>query len=276
MLKSLHQMEIDIFKVQWRPCRVFQETISDYYLSGKPRFEWESMRQLWLVRGAGRFAQVCGPCPLCITPVPEGCKAKMEGLSTFLKVVESIAPGALFLRYGYDSIVFDFEATQDLWDDLLDIRHVMESTRWPIAHAFNDGEPSYIVRADGRISYVCYEWEGLEEDTYIYGNEGYVLSLTKSGINVKENFGNVFPDSYRRLYREGYSVYGENEEGKLTSFPPVKGKIPEWDAEASRRGGELVFLEPPLRDVYKDILGTLADYMKAALAAETGICVRAL
>jgi len=50
-MQTYHRLKIDISRVSYRICRPYQEKIDDFYESGKIRFQWDMIRQAYLLSG---------------------------------------------------------------------------------------------------------------------------------------------------------------------------------------------------------------------------------
>jgi hypothetical protein len=270
-MKSLHRIKIDIFKVSYRLCRPYQEKIDDFYEDGGIRFQWDMIRQAYLLGNDSTLAAICGDCPLNLTYQPEGCLTEVQGINIFLKVLLKLKPEAELLKYSLFDDILDVDATRQLLSDVEEAQALLQKIKWPIAQVFCQGAPLGERDQHGTILPIFYEWDGEEEDNFSFGSEGYFWGRTQEGIVVKDNFGNRIDMVFKRLFKEGFGVYGESQEGKLHTFIPVMGHFPSWDDPGARKGSELIATEIPAEVVFKDLLEALAVFCQEALRNNTGL-----
>jgi len=272
MAFSLHDIEIDIFGFPYRPCRRYQEKIADYYLDGKPRFEWERLRQRRLVQGDGVQERVCGPCPLNLLASAEGCKARVEALTSFQAVVAHLRPGSLVASYASQRDVLDPEATAALATECQQLARFLEDKTWPVAQLYDGHEPRRSKDA-GLRELVFIEWDGSEE-TFIYSNPGYSLSLCHEGLLVRDSDGAQMPERFARLWQESASVWGETIGGRVIPFIPRSDQVPAWDNRGLFTRTQIRFLEMPVLQIYADVVDTLCVFSQTAVEHLCGLAVR--
>ena len=268
---SLHDVEIDLFGFVYRPCRLYQERIADYYLNGKPRFEWEKLRQRRLVSGDGTQLRVCTPCPLNVLAEAEGCKVRIEALSSFLAVVSTLRPGSLLSRYSFTDDLLSLDDTALLLEECQVLARVLEHATWPVAQLYDGQEPRR--SKTGMRELVFIEWDGSEE-TFIYSNPGYSLALTREGILVRESSGEVMPERFARLWQESASVWGETIGGRTLPFIPTSDQVPAWDGKGMFSRSQIRFLEMPVLQIYADVVDTLSVFSQTAVDHQVGLRIR--
>jgi hypothetical protein len=275
-MKSFHRIKLDIFKVGYRSCRPYQEKIDDFYEDGRIRFQWDMIKQAYMLGQEATLPAVCGECPINIFYQAEGCIGDIEGLNVFLRVFTRFKPDAEILKYTFIDDVLDVDATRHLMTDLADFEKFIEKLKWPVAQVFFKNIPVYYTHADGSLRTIFYEWEGEEDDNYSQGTEGYFWGRSQEGIVVKDSFGNRTPLIFKKLYKMGFGVYGESVEGKNHVFTPIMGQFPSWDDTEPRRESELVATEMPADVVFKDIMDMLTLFATEALKNNTGIQITSM
>lgn len=274
MLRSLHLVEIDIFQVAYRACRVHQERIADYYNSGRPRFEWEKLRQKHLMEGDRTIVDVCGGCGLNVLADAEGCKVRIEGLTTLLSIVNSIDPHHHLGGFSFSDDVLSRDETRHLHDELERISQVLADVKWPVAQIFVNGEP----RPDptGMRAALFYEFEGGTRVTTIFSNKGFTVGLGRDGLEVEESSGVNLPERFSRLWKDGANVYGETVGGRMMPFLPVGTDLPAWDDTAMFTRSEIRVIELPLLDIYADVIDSLLVFSSVALSNNVGLRITAV
>lgn len=274
MLRSLHLVEIDIFQVAYRACRTFQERIADYYNSGRPRFEWEKLRQKHLMEGDQTIVGVCASCGLNVLADAEGCKVRIEGLTTFLSILNTIDPHHQLGGFSFADDVLSHNETRHLHDELERISQVLLEVKWPVAQIFVNGEP----RPDptGMRAALFYEFEGGSGVTTIFSNKGFTVGLGRDGLEVEETGGVNLPERFSRLWKEGANVYGETVGGRMMPFLPVGTELPAWDDTPMFSRSEIRVIELSLLDIYADVIDSLSVFSSVALSNNVGLRITAV
>lgn len=269
MLRSLHLVEIDIFPIAYRPCRLFQERIADYYNSGRPRFEWEKMRQKHLMEGSTAILEVCGGCGLNVLADAEGCKVRIEGLTTFLGIVSTLEPENRLVGFSFSDDALSHSDTLNLHEELERLSQVLADVKWPVAQIYVDGEP----RPDptGMRAALFFEFEGGERPTLIYSNRGFTVNLGRDGLEVDESTGTNLPERFSRLFKDGANVFGETVGGRLMPFLPIENELPAWDDTPMFGRSEIRVIELPLLDIYADVIDSLSVFSSVALSNNVGL-----
>jgi hypothetical protein len=270
-MKSLHRIKLDVFQVSYRHCRPYMEKIDDFYESGAPRFQWDMIRQAYMLRNDSTLPAICGDCPLNLTYQPEGCQSEVLGINIFLKVLTKFKAEAELLKYNLYDDILDVDSTRRLLADIEEADQLLQKLKWPIAQVYFKGAPVGEKGPDGALHPIYYEWDGEEEDNYSQGSEGYFWGRTQEGIVVKDSFGNRIDMVFKRLFKEGFGIYGESLEGKLHTFIPVMGHFPSWDDIGPRRNSELIATEIQAEIVFKDLLNIMTVFCQEALRNNTGL-----
>lgn len=274
-MRSLHQLEIDIFGIPYRPCRPYQERIADYYNSGRPRFEWEKIRQKNLMEGDQTIVRVCSSCNLNILGGPEGCRIQVENLNVFLGAVSGFIPQTLLTRYTFEDDILSAEDTRLLNLEFKALAEALAGETWPVAQIFDEDEPR--PSKPGSIRpFETYEWGGNDEHTFIFSNAGYTVAIGRTGLIVRESLGDAMPESFVRLWKEGASVFGETVGGRLVPFLPIKECLPAWDDSRTFVPSEIRFQEQPFLEVFGDLVDSFIGFSSVAISHGAGLKVSAL
>lgn len=268
---SLHQIALDIMPVGGRPCRRFQETISEYGMDGRPRFEWEAMRHRMILHGDPAIAMVCAPCPLNLMQAPEGCKGTIDDLDIFLRAVARLAPESPWTTLPMDPEPLSAEVTRQLYHDLAHLETVFSSSPWKVAQWFRHGAPVLEEFADGATRPRFYSWNGESPPHLVSRNEGYQIFLCPHGLIVKALHEDPVPHVFAKLWRESSGVFGQTPQGETIGFQMNMARYPEWDHDQPRAEGELRVTELAASEVFRDALDMLAVFTGVAGEAETGI-----
>lgn len=273
---TYHRLKLDISRVSYRICRPYQERIDDFYETGQIRFQWDMIRQAYLLSGEQTLPNVCYSCPLNIRLQPEGCQTELENMSIFLNMTAKYMPEAAILNYDLEYDEFDIEMTRQFYNDFLGLEKILEKVDWPTALVKADGEPVMIDDEDGEPTELFYPWEGYDEDTYPEGNVAYYWGRNNSGILVKDSFGNKAPYPFKRLMKTTYGVSGESDTGQIHSFVPVMGKFPAWNNRDGVDGDELVISTEKATKVFRRHLNNLIVFSQEAMKNNTGIVLEHL
>ncbi len=269
MSRSLHLVEIDIFHVAYRPCRVYQERIADYYLNGRPRFEWERMRHRMLMQGDETIKNVCESCGMNILGDAEGCQIRIDGLTTFLGIVNQLEPHNHLMGFSYADDALSRDDTQRLHEEVERLSGSLGDVKWPVGQIFKGGEP--LPDPNGFRPALFYEFEGGEQMTPVYSNRGYTVGVARDGLVVCESLGEVMPERFCRLWKDGANVYGETIGGRMMPFLPVENEVPAWDDSPLFSSSELRLIELPLVEIYADAIESLLVFSSVALSNNTGL-----
>ncbi len=275
-MSTYHRLKVDISRVSYRICRPYQEKIDDFYESGKIRFQWDMIRQAYLLSNEQTLPAVCSQCPLNIRLLPEGCQTDLEGMQIFLNVIAKYMPEAVLLNHDLAYDVFDIDITRQLYNDFLELEKILAEVDWPTALVCNEGEPVIIEDEDGMPTELFYPWEGYDEDTYPEGTEAYYWGRNKDGILVKDSFGNRAPFPFVKLYKEGFGVYGLSESGQMHTFVPVMGRFPSWNDRYGNGGQELIVSHEKASKVFRRHLNNLIVFAEEAMKNNTGLIIEHL
>ncbi|HEY3999023.1 MAG TPA: hypothetical protein VGO93_09180 [Candidatus Xenobia bacterium] len=268
MYRTLHRVAIDIYTIPYRGCRPYQEKIADYGTTGRPLFEWDKMRERYFIRGTPAIKEICEKCPMNIFGNIEGCQGEVEGLTIFLKVLLHLKPDSTLFRYRYQQDQLSHEETRSFLNELGRVHELLQNTEWPIAQVFVDGEAKQV---DGPRQVLYYEWEGDDDDTFVFSNDGYSVGIAKEGLVVKDASGRRQPYLFQRLVRTYADVSGETMEGQVIHFDTVRDAAPAWDDEPSLMQTELVYTICKGTDLFGDFLQVLSTVAEVALRHNTGI-----
>jgi len=272
--RSLHLVEVDIFQLAYRSCRPHQERIADYYMSGRPRFEWEKLREKMLIDNDQTMINVCASCGLNILAEAEGCKIRIEGLTTFLGIIAGLDPQTRLSGFSFSDDILTKDDTRVLHEEVERLSETLNEVMWPVAQLFEDDEPC--PDPSSSRGALFYEFEGGNQMTIVYSNRGYTVGIGREGIMVSESLGTVLPERFVRLWKDGANVYGETIGERHMPFLPVENELPAWDDSPVFAASELRLIELPLLDIYADVVESLLVFSSVALANNTGLRISAV
>lgn len=284
MLPSPHttswELSLEIFSYSFRPCRQAQETIYEYMQDGRPQFEWEYLRQQWILQQDPQILDYCSECPINIMGEMEGCKCQVENLDIFFRALNELAPDSLWTRVPRNGVPTAIHEVAPLLADLLGMRDRFATLTWPSAVPKFEGTPyrDEVEDEDGYFQPTgppqFYAWNGEGPPGLLYLNEGYTVYLSRHGLMVKPTGQEPVPYVFRRLWREDLGVFGEDGQGEQIGFDVLMGRYPTWGF-SSDSGTELVFEPLPASEVFAEIFDLLEVFCSVALECETGILIKA-
>lgn len=280
------ELALEIFNYTFRPCRYAQETIYDYHMDGRPQFEWEFLRQLWILEGDPRIIDFCADCPVNIMGEVEGCKCQVDNLDIFFRALNELVPDSLWARFPRDGTPAPSHQIAALLADLFGLKAKLAELTWPVALPKENGRPYFEPRdeseaepdpanptvAEGALQF--YAWNGEGPPGLIFLNEGYSLYLSRHGIMVKPAGQDPIPYVFRRLWREDMGVFGEDSRGEQIGFDVLSGRYPNWGA-SNESGTELHFESMPANQVFAELLDLLEVYCSIAEEFELGLLIKA-
>lgn len=270
-MSDIYEISINVLPVASRPCRHFQESIAEYAMDGRPRFEWEAMRHQMILYEDQTVPLICASCPMNILQGPEGCKGTLYGLELFMRAVARLVPDSPWANLETSEEPISAADTRVLCKELDSLEQVLSKSKWRVAQLYADGAPLTEFFSDGSERPKLYPWNGEAPPSLINSNEGYQLFLCAHGIIVKSNYEDPVPHVFTRLTRDGSGVYGTSDKGETVGFQSVMAHYPEWDKENPRGFGELRSVELNAAEVFRDTLDMLQVFTGVAGSAETGI-----
>jgi len=287
MLETPHttqwELALDIFGYTFRPCRGPQETIYEYHMDGRPRFEWEYFRQRYILESHPRIVEYCAECPVNIMGEVEGCKCQVENLDIFFRALNELTPDSLWAKFPRDGSPVASHQTAALLADLLGLKQKLKELTWPVAIPRHDGQP-FFEEIESLDSYgeveiqlgpmQFYAWNGEGPPGLMYLNEGYTIYLSRHGLMVKPTGQDPIPYVFKRLWREDMGVFGEDTKGEQIGFDVLVGRYPTWAAN-NDTGSELGFEALPASQVFAEILDLLEVYCSVAEEFEVGFLIKA-
>lgn len=270
-MQTWHKIKLDVYRVSYRACRPYQEKIDDFYDNGKIRFQWDMIRQAYLMAGEQTLPAICAQCPLNLRLDCEGCQIEIDGLSAFLNLTVKYMPESVLLNYRLQYDFLDIDIVRQLYKEMLEFEKMLADIKWPVARVLNGDSPVMIPDGTGGGNPLYYPWEGEEEETFPFGSDSYYWGMNKDGIVVKDSFGNKAPYSFKKLYKQGFGVYGISDTGKMHTFVPVLGKFPSWSDPSGFTGSELVADEEKASLVFAKQLNTIIVFAEEAMKNNTGL-----
>lgn len=273
------ELALDIFQYSYRPCRAAQETIWDYQSDGRPQFEWEYFRQLWIFNQDPRILRYCEACPINIMGDVEGCRTRVDNLDIFFRAVNELVPDSMWAKVPRDGLPVPPNNLGPLLLDLQNLKQRWSEMTWPVAIPRVDGqlyrdmvetEEGDLV-AEGPAQF--YAWNGEGPPGLMFLNEGYTIYLSRHGLMVKATGQDPVPYVFRRLWREDLGVFGEDGSGEQIGFDVVVGRYPTWGFP-NDSGTELTFESLPAAEVFAEVLDLLEVFCGIAVDYEAGLLIR--
>ncbi|MCE1249093.1 MAG: hypothetical protein LWY06_20860 [Firmicutes bacterium] len=272
MKKIPFEIEINISQVPNRLCRFYQERIYDYHADGRVQYEWDRIRQSWILHHDPTIEQICGPCPLNLLQEPEGCKGELFDFEVFLNALSMVKNDSLLLQKNTLNCAFTDQETAELIQELENLHEHGRMINWPVAQVYHpDGSPVISENSFKSGNNVFFEWTGEDEENYFTSNRGYHIGICKEGIVLKKNFGETLPDTFLSLAKKGFRVVGQTITGKTVPVPLNQTKLPEWFPDDPEGDSELRFTELPISDVFRDIFDMIIAYGQTALSYYVGV-----
>ncbi|MFP4498510.1 MAG: hypothetical protein ACLFQV_09900 [Vulcanimicrobiota bacterium] len=271
MRKIPYDVEINIGNIPTRYCRYYQEQIFDYYDDGRARFEWDRLRQDFMLGLDFTIEEVCSNCPLNIILDVEGCRGRLFDFDIFLRMLSNVKPDSLLFQKNIKNAEFSREETENLLQEMEQLQQYCKNITWPVAQVFCNDEP---VQSEESVKYnqmVYYEWGGEEAPNFFASNQGYHAGITKEGIILKKNFGETLPNVFVSLSRKGLRMKGTDLEGNLVPVPMNRATLPDWWPEDPYKESELKFTSLPVSFIFYDIFNMIIVYGQMALQHYTGI-----
>jgi len=265
------QVEINIFNIPTRNCRFFQEQIYEYFDDGRARYEWDRIKQEYMLGRDYSIEEICGPCALNLLLQVEGCKGELFDFETFIRMLPNVKPDSLLLQKNILNAKFNEEETKQLVEEMENLQEACQNISWPVAQVFVDGQPAVSEESNKFDNLVFYEWSGHENKIFFSTNPGYHVGLTNEGIVLKKNYGETIPHNFVSLSRKGMRVVGTTQEGKTVPIPMNRAVLPEWWASNPGSNSELRFTSLPISGVFQDIFDMIIVFGQTALQYYTGI-----
>jgi hypothetical protein len=176
------EIEINISQVPNRLCRFYQERIYDYHADGKVQYEWDRIRQSWMLHHDPTIEQICGPCPLNILQEPEGCKCELNEFEVFLNALTMIKADSMLLQKNTLNCAFNDQETVALIEELENLYEHGKMINWPVAQVFySDGTAAVSENSMKTEGLVYFEWTGEDEENFFTSNRGYHIGICKEG-----------------------------------------------------------------------------------------------
>lgn len=271
MKKIPYQIEIDIYQVPIRFCRYYQETIYDYNDSGLARFEWDRIRQDYLLGKDYSIEEICNGCPLNLLLGVEGCRGDLFDFDIFIRMLQNVKPDSILLTRELTDSTFNIEETRQLIKEMDSLQEYGNNISWPVAQVFLDGKPVTSPDSLKFDNLVYHEWTGDEDQIYFTHNQGYYVGVTNQGILLKKNFGESFPEPFTTLTRKGMRAIGQTISGKTKPIPINRAVLPEWWPDNPTANSELRFTNLPVSNLFWDIFNMLIAFSETAVKNVTGI-----
>ncbi len=270
------ELAVDIFAVNARPCRLAQEKIVDYYSDGRPLFQWEEMRQLFVLKGNNDILRYCDPCFLSVFGGLEGCKGAVEHLDVLFRCLAEQAPESPWNEVPQDGTPIFPDKLRELAMQLELLREALHQHEWPIAQPRYHGDPVREVMADGHLGRrQFFIWDGQGPPSILAHNDGYQVYFSKHGLLVKPTYSDPIPHTFVKVWREERGSFGLSSSGETIGFPISRGRFPVWGFE-NVPGAELVVEVIPTDEAFADTLDILEVFVGMANQFDTGLTLKPL
>jgi hypothetical protein len=273
MKRIPYEIELDVFPIPTRFCRFYQERIYDYYDDGRPRFEWEYMKQNYSLKVDQAIEKVCDSCHLNLLLGVEGCKGELYEFESFVKMISNVKPDSPLVTKGVLDSIYNEEETKQLVSDMENLQESGKDITWPVAQIFIGDKPAIFEGSTKFNQMVYFEWNGDDDLTYFHANAGYMIAVSNRGIMLRKVLGDPVPDEFVSLARRGMRVIGNTTMGKIISIPINRAVLPDWWPENPGVDCELKFASMPISDLYWDIFNMIIIFGKTALKYKTGMCI---
>jgi hypothetical protein len=273
MKKIPFEIEINIAGVPNRNCKFFQEQIYEYHDSGKARFEWDRLRQEFILGKDFSIERICNPCPLNLLLDIEGCKGELFDFEVFTRMLPNIKPDSILLQKNLLNCSFNTVETIQLVEEIESLQEKSWFMTWPVAQVYMDNEPLVLEESIKYKNFVYYEWTGEDDHVFFASNKGYHVGMVRDGIILKKNYGETLPDVFVSLARKGMRTLGKNKEGSMIPIPMHQASHPEWLPENPGYETELRFTSLPIPGVFQDIFNMIIIFGKSAIKEFTGISI---
>ena len=268
------EISLEIFSFLFRPCRQPQETIWDYHLDGRPQFEWERLRTMYMLEGNPKIWSYCENCPLNIFGEVEGCRGTVENLDIFFRALNELTPENPWSRVSTEGKPIPPGEMEEMRIYLQTLREALSKQTWPVAIPRLSGKPYYEDPEAGGGRYQYYAWNGEGPPSVLHYNEGYTVYMSRHGLLVKPSGEDPVPHAFSRLYRDGRGVYGLSRQGETVGFQMAFARYPQWGFELAP-GAELSLENMAADQVFVDILDILEVFCAVACEYEIGLLFQA-
>jgi hypothetical protein len=273
MKKIPYEVEINIAGVPNRNCRFCQEQVYEYQDTGRARFEWDRLRQEYIMGKDYTIEYICTPCPLNILLDIEGCRGDLFDFDIFIRMLPNIKPDSILLRKNTLNCTFDIDETRQLIEEMEILQENSWNLTWPVAQIYVNAEPVILEESTKYNNYVYYEWTGEDDHVFFTTNKGYHVGITRDGIILKKNYGETLPDVFISLVKKGMRTVGKNKEKSLIPIPMHQAAAPEWWPDNPGLETELKFTSLPIPGVFQDIFNMIIIFGRTALSESTGISI---
>jgi hypothetical protein len=273
MKKIPYFVELNVASIPTRSCRYYQEQVYEYLDDGRARFQWDRLRQDYLMNISDIALDICDNCSSNILLDFEGCKGQLYEFETFMKMLPEVKPDSILLQKRVLNALFDMDQTQTIIDEMEYLQEAGWNLFWPVAQVFVDDRPAIFEDSLKCNNLVYQEWSGDDEQIYYTSNDGYHIGLTRDGIVLKKNFGENIPQTFVSLTRKGLRVVGKTETGQMVPISVHRAQFPEWWSENPGVDSELRFTSLPISGIFQDIFNMLIIFSKTALKNLTGVSI---
>jgi hypothetical protein len=262
---------LDIFGYPLRPCRIHQEKIADFYETGKPRFEWEKIRQSYILTKDPAILQICAPCPLNLMEQPEGCRGKLRDFAVLLNVFRRFKPDSLFFTYDYAQTVLDKNATIALADELKELKISLNEYPWSAA-VVQERPISPLLHTLQEQPLAIYPWDGSADENWFASRDYILLGIAEEGLLLKDSRDEAPALELNSLWRDGFDIYGETQKGQTLHLAPSPQGLPFFEDYPQEI--EIKFVKLPAAQLFQDSLALWELFLETAVRHKIGIEIK--
>ncbi|MCL5037526.1 MAG: hypothetical protein M1269_10510 [Chloroflexi bacterium] len=260
------KISVDVFRIPHRRCRIFQEQISDFYQDGRPRFQWEVIRQNWMLSRNNTILEICGDCRLNLTETVEGCSTTIDYLDSYLAAVAVARPDSILLSLLQNN-VYEYDALEVFVKELKSVTDDLENITWYGAQLFAFALP--VPDENGKP--LIYPWDGDPHGYYFFSNAAYSTGVSTEGILLRELRGGQ-PSVFTSLLRHGPQILGMDRQGSMHNLVPDGGIMPAWESP-SHEISELRHVKMSALEIFRHIHETLILFAGTASKEQTAFMV---
>jgi hypothetical protein len=264
-----YELSLDIFRYPLRNCRMHQEKIADFYETGKPRFEWEKIRQSYIIARDPTLIQVCSSCPLNVAGEPEGCHSRLFDFDTLLPILQQLKPESLILSYDYRKAVLDKNAAIAWADELKELTLILNEHHWSAA-AVQERALEPIMDTDMADQYqAIYPWDGSSDESWFAERDYILLGIAQDSVRYKDSRDDAPAFRFTRLWNDNGDIYGETGDAQVLQLASSPEGQPVFEDYPD--GIEIKLVKLPVGKLFHDILTRLEAFLETAVKCRIGI-----
>lgn len=270
LVSKFHAIKIDIGKVNFRICKIFQENIIDSYEDGKLKYEWDVVKESYILDRNMVIFEICKVCPVNVYHNIMGCEGIIPYLPAFLNLIKMSVKDSFIHKLNYNDLSLNELETRQFYDEINRIKPIIQDLMWPVAQVFVDNVAPTVPVDDTTHSYCFIPWDGEEDSSCLFGNDVYYIGRNFEGIMVATSLEDSSPYILTKLINDGTAIYGITTENETLEFEPIDGLYPAWD-NFYDGNSELRATKLPALEVFADTIKTIALFCQVGQYNSTGI-----